>query len=164
MNFKKLITSVVFVLGTWMSVGLAMAQTNSGITVPGYGVWDFSTVTGTFTDNSELLQTQPWWGSESTAITFATAGGNFGGSPDFAYSLTSNDTFYNAAYNMGSVTTYSAPINKPTTGFGFAVATASSSGVPEIDGALAPKVGFLLACLFLIFGRKRENTESLMTA
>jgi len=30
---------------------------------------------------------------------------------------------------------------------------------PEIDGSLAPKVGFLLGCLFLMFGRKRENTE-----
>jgi hypothetical protein len=47
---------------------------------------------------------------------------------------------------------------------GIMTSSVSSAGVPEIDGALAPKVGFLLACLFLIFGRKRENTESLMTA
>jgi hypothetical protein len=38
----------------------------------------------------------------------------------------------------------------------------SSAGVPEIDGALAPKAVFLLACLLLIFGRKGENTEPLI--
>ncbi|MBU3549111.1 hypothetical protein [Polynucleobacter sp. P1-05-14] len=33
-------------------------------------------------------------------------------------------------------------------------------GAPEIDGSLAPKVGFLLGCLFLMFGRKRSNSET----
>jgi len=37
-------------------------------------------------------------------------------------------------------------------------------GAPEIDGSLAPKVGFLLGCLFLMFGRRKQNTEPLMTA
>ena len=36
----------------------------------------------------------------------------------------------------------------------------SSGGAPEIDGSLAPKVGFLLGCLFLMFGRKKQmNSE-----
>ena len=35
---------------------------------------------------------------------------------------------------------------------------------PEIVGTLAPKVGFLLVCLFLIFGRKTQNSEPMMTA
>jgi hypothetical protein len=38
------------------------------------------------------------------------------------------------------------------------------SGAPEIDGSLAPKVGFLLGCLFLMFGRKKQNTEPMMAA
>ena len=37
-------------------------------------------------------------------------------------------------------------------------------GAPEIDGSLAPKVGFLLGCLFLMFGRKKQNSESMMIA
>ena len=32
------------------------------------------------------------------------------------------------------------------------------AGTPEIDGSLAPKVGFLLGCLFLMFGRKRGDS------
>jgi hypothetical protein len=39
-----------------------------------------------------------------------------------------------------------------------------SAGAPEIDGSLAPKVGFLLGCLFLMFGRKKQNTETMMAA
>ena len=42
--------------------------------------------------------------------------------------------------------------------------TMTVGGAPEIDGSLAPKVGFLLGCLFLIFGRKNQNSEPMMTA
>jgi len=31
-------------------------------------------------------------------------------------------------------------------------------GTTEIDGSLAPKVGFLLGCLFLMFGSKKQNS------
>jgi len=37
------------------------------------------------------------------------------------------------------------------------------NSAPEIDGSLAPKVGFLLGCLFLMFGRKKQNTEPMTT-
>jgi hypothetical protein len=39
----------------------------------------------------------------------------------------------------------------------------SGGGAPEIDGSLAPKVGFLLGCLFLIFGHKRQDPNSRVT-
>ena len=44
------------------------------------------------------------------------------------------------------------------------VSVSSSVAAPEIDGSLAPKVGFLLGCLFLMFGRKKQNTEPMMIA
>jgi len=37
-------------------------------------------------------------------------------------------------------------------------------GAPEIDGSLAPKVGFLLGCLFLMFGRKKQDSAPMMAA
>ncbi|MBU3549137.1 hypothetical protein [Polynucleobacter sp. P1-05-14] len=49
----------------------------------------------------------------------------------------------------------------PISGYTYAYTPA---GAPEIDGSLAPKVGFLLGCLFLMFGRKKQNTEPMMTA
>ena len=160
-TMKKLTLALITTLLGMLSSG-AMAQTNLGVTVPGYGVWDFSTVTGTFTDNSALLQTQPWWGSSSITQTFAAAGGNFGSIPDFAYSVSGNA--FSGLYNQGGTvfaTGGNINVNYP---WGFAVATASSAGVPEIDGALAPKVGFLLACLFLMFGRKRQDVAPTLTA
>jgi len=42
--------------------------------------------------------------------------------------------------------------------------TSSLAAVPEIDGALIPQVGFLLACLFLMLGRRKENTEAMLSA
>ena len=39
----------------------------------------------------------------------------------------------------------------------------TQGGAPEIDGSLAPKVGFLLGCLFFMFGRKKCATEPMLT-
>lgn len=36
----------------------------------------------------------------------------------------------------------------------------SQGGAPEIDGSLAPKVGFLLGCLFLMFGSRKKDLSS----
>lgn len=35
---------------------------------------------------------------------------------------------------------------------------------PEMNASLIPQVGLLLGCLFFLTGRKRENTEQMMTA
>ena len=42
------------------------------------------------------------------------------------------------------------------------VGTVTLGGVPEIDGSLAPKVALLLGCAYLMFGRKKQNTEVLI--
>jgi len=76
-----------------------------------------------------------------------------------------------ASYYMTAtaVTGGATPINNAALN-GYILPTASltysagPSGAPEIDGSLAPKVGFLLGCLFLMFGRKKQNTEQMMTA
>ena len=39
-----------------------------------------------------------------------------------------------------------------------------TAGAPEIDGSLAPKVGFLLGCLFLMFGRRTRDINKTETA
>jgi len=54
--------------------------------------------------------------------------------------------------------------NSPSTYAGANTIAYTTSGAPEIDGSLAPKVGFLLGCLFLMFGRKKQNTEPMMMA
>ena len=42
------------------------------------------------------------------------------------------------------------------------VVSVASAAVPEIDGALIPQVGLLIGSLFLILGRRKENTESML--
>ena len=81
--------------------------------------------------------------------------------------LTTSNSGINAAdqlraFNNGPYELLSS--NNPEANTIFVSGASAASGVPEIDAALAPKVGFLLACLFLIFGRKMENTASLMIA
>ena len=71
---------------------------------------------------------------------------------------------YTCYGNVGVGCDYSASLyvithNPPDTNYGFLTTDYTGNpavGAPEIDGSLAPKVGFLLGCLFLIFGRKRD--------
>ena len=91
---------------------------------------------------------------------FATAVGDSlssgGVAPRFQY----NDVAYYVQFNGTSAQSY---YGDPALTKTYAVATVHSGGAPEIDGSLAPKVGFLLGCLFLMFGRKKQNTGPIMT-
>ena len=112
-----------------------------------------------------------WWGDSSAASLFANAvgaslgpvpDGNFGYNPGFAYS--GNSTTLNMFDSQGSGGASSLSVGPPTYNI-WTVATSSlTAGAPEIDGSLAPKVGFLLGCLFLLFGRKKQNAELMLTA
>ncbi len=124
----------------------------------------------------------PWYGSQSQALAWATAVGGSAGylnqdsttnsstGPYFAYALSSIQVggqtrprldVETSVLNGGVV---QIGLNPKGTGYYFAEATVASIGAPEIDGSLAPKVGFLLGCLFLMFGRKKQDSEPMMTA
>ena len=62
--------------------------------------------------------------------------------------------------NLGGITTPYTVLNSSTTFY----TLTGVPGAPEIDGSLATKVGFLLGCLFLMFGRKKQSSEPMMTA
>ena len=122
---------------------------------------------GTFTALSGNITVGGSAGSSSGA----TSGGIFVGSasvPSFfqvnaATSPTSIWQFN--SFNTGSYTAtvsenYGAQYNPSATNS----YSLTQNGAPEIDGSLAPKVGFLLGCLFLMFGRKKQNTEPMMMA
>ena len=49
-------------------------------------------------------------------------------------------------------------------GNGGTLTVAAASAVPEIDGALIPQVGLLLAGLFIILGRRKESAEPMLAA
>ena len=167
-SFKKILLVLVTLLLGVMNGGV-FAQTVSYVTgsdneykytAAGGAItyYDLS-VTGY---NSSFIST-PWWGSKDTATLFATAvGGNLGypntgWSPLFQYGSTA-EVAINSSGTIGG-----NPSFAPTAGWTYTTATLHA-GAPEIDGSLAPKVGFLLGCLFLMFGRKKQNTEALLTA
>ena len=94
------------------------------------------------------------------------------GSPDFAFTVSYYSYLYPDVNTGGKVATASFQSFSGTTinmadgsGTGYGRTTVSiSSGAPEIDGSLAPKVGFLLGCLFLMFGCKKQKAEPMLTA
>jgi hypothetical protein len=175
--YKTLLLALVSVLLGLVSSGARAQPYNATVNGTNY---DFTYVTGTFNDNADLLQSQPWWnglstGDASTATTFATAvGGSLGypncfwgcTGPVFAsgYSPASGITVYGATIQQGGgIYTGSQVFN--TWSWRYAVATPTSSGaVPEMNASLIPQVGLLLGCLFLLMGRKKEFTEPMLAA
>ena len=61
--------------------------------------------------------------------------------------------------NIGGITTPYTALDSSNTFY----TLTGVPGAPEIDGSLAPKVGFLLGCLFFMFGRKKCATEPMLT-
>ena len=188
-NIKKLIATVVFALGAWMSSGVAQAQLtyyNFDYTSLAYGTGDVIGVFGV--DGSSLIQSisgtvsgtgTVYDGAISGLLPIQTYGGN-----DNLYSPTSpyltiggiafytgsnpvsapnmfNLFFANDTASINNVTNSIASIGLMTSSL---CASDCTGGAPEIDGSLIPQVGLLLACLFILFGRKKENTEVMLAA
>ena len=175
---KLLLISITLLLGVMSGGVFAQTVTNIGGNEYAYfnastnttTNYDLTTLYASYNDNTAQLTSQPWWGDASTAILFATAVGNRSGMPNgsglgpfFAYSPSDTDVvsaFYVSSGGGNVVNSNVSTMSEPVY---YAQAT-QVGGAPEIDGSLAPKVGFLLGCLFLMFGRKKQNTEALLTA
>ena len=175
-KFKKFFLALVTVALGAMSSGAMAAppQTTFSATVNGTS-YNLTYFTGSYNDNILKFNTtlMPWWGDSSNAIKFTDAVGwglgtpntmgSFGISgPMFAYknfndnniSIITNDAIYGATDNLISKSiSYS---------YATLAVNPGAAAVPEIDGALIPQVGFLLAGLFLMFGRRKENTELML--
>ena len=165
-SFKKLLlVSITVLLGVMSSE--IMANTETIITIGGSS-YDLTTYSGP--DALAIASHQAWWGNRDLAQAIAsqlnltptslgTANGPYGAF--VAYSA------YGGDYpNILHAYTYQNAIldaNSNYTGDTYVVQVVGA-GAPEIDGSLAPKVGFLLGCLFLMFGRKQQNTEPMMVA
>ena len=173
---KLLLISITLLLGVMSGGVFAQTVTNiggneyayfNGSTITNY---DLTTLYASYNGNTAQLTSQPWWGDASTAILFATAvgirsgmpNGGGGSGPFFAYSPYDTDVL-SAFYRSADSTVGTFPASAQADPAYYAQAT-QVGGAPEIDGSLAPKVGFLLGCLFLMFGRKKQNTEALLTA
>ena len=170
---KLLLVWVTALLGVMIS-GLTQAANPDVVLNVGGQSYDITYVTGTYDANVALLSQQPWFGDATKAMAFATALSNAGtyvlgtpsdaGYPPYFATGTAGDLFL-APYqtSSGDVGSVVALDSHSNTADAFAVVN-TSAGAPEIDGSLAPKVGFLLGCLFLMFGRKKQKSEPMLTA
>lgn len=219
MNIKKLIATVVFALGAWMSVGV-MAQTNYNFSETWNnfnigGSYYTETVTGTFTTDSTVISGDNSYvitGWSNVRLSGAVTGNasyieapgsnsfyygrynpsnnqfsdNFGGGYGSAYVVFGGSGFTNisgTAYwrmNLKTLSTYYDPNTidllaicpgSSCLASSTIVATngpeqhyVSVSAAPEMNASFIPQVALMLACLFFLFGRKKENTELMLAA
>ena len=82
-------------------------------------------------------------------VSFSTAGGNL----NFYYDSTSGSAYY--ALNDGVAGDLSR---------GTMTSSLSGGAAPEMNASFIPQVALMLACLFFLFGRKKENTEPMLVA
>jgi hypothetical protein len=176
MNIKKLLAVALLMLGVFVG-GVVQAQTNYSFSTSDdtAGAYNFSWVatvdsaTGQLQDISNLklngtaltVQGLATYGASSitNASTYAFSFDFIGPPGSSPFNVLSQA----AIQSSGNSSIYNLPPGYWDS-YSTVNATPGSSGAPEIDGSLAPKVGFLLGCLFLMFGRKKQNSESMMTA
>ena len=160
---------------------LSESPGNGDATAAAYGSYynstssSFYTLTGTFTTPStsggNITLTSVNYGGQAVTVfnvkssgTYSTSNGTIS-SLEFAFTPSSSLGLPNN--DMGALFSYNLLAAEYSAGRGVGYVAMSTvvspGGAPEIDGSLAPKVGFLLGCLFLMFGRKKQHTEALIT-
>ena len=183
-SFKKLLLiSITMLLGV-MSGGVMATAPTTNYDFSSNGPFDgFSNVYGTFSVNSStgaLLSGTLYEGG--TGMTGGTADPNVGAVGWYQSSLQGAGFIASDPTSFILISPYDQPqirllpvaqpltyvtsstfiaLTSPGTWSGAPNGTITQvGGAPEIDGSLAPKVGFLLGCLFLMFGRKKQHTGS----
>ena len=161
---KLLLVSITLLLGV-MSSGVNATNYDFTITSGDYAgqTYNVEPIFMTYNSYPPAYSTDymPWWGNSALAQALATQANS---NPDtqfivFAYAAPGGSvsvwgTQYGSVANMS--------VGLPDM-WHYATGTLSV-GAPEIDGSLAPKVGFLLGCLFLMFGRKKQNSEPMLVS
>jgi len=161
-SLKKLFLALLTALLGVMSSGAMAVVPTYNATVNGTN-YDLTTYSGP--DAFAIASNQAWWGNQSLAQDIATqlAAAPFGS----ANGIWGPFVAYSVSTTPGDLAVYTTQ-NGILTGLGEAGSTyvvqVGVGAAPEIDGSLAPKVGFLLGCLFLMFGRKKQDSEPMMTA
>ena len=175
-KFKKFLFALVTVVLGAMSSGAMATPTPPTFTATVNGTsYNLTYFTGSYSDNISKFNTtlMPWWGNISDATNFSNAVGKGFGSPNnvgigyasgplFTHSHSGgyiNNIWYATAYN-GSFT-YNV-LDTASYSFATLAVNPGAAAVPEIDGALIPQVGLLIAGLFLILGRKNQNPEPML--
>lgn len=139
--------------------GLAVsaAHSNSYTATVNGTAYNFSTITGSFESNYNLLSSQPWFGDFDAANQFVTAvWDNLGGTANFGevgpfFAWETSDGFFSfQAFATDNVISSYYTVEGLYT---FAVATA----VPELDGSMLAQALALLVATAFLFHRRQIN-------
>ena len=193
LTFKRFFITATLVIASAVAGGIAQAQTvdiffsttgsdGQVVTGSGYGTWGSNPGTGGGGPGMLIHFTDVKYGAKSSSLATVTGLTNYSsnigdtGGGQYLYlsvSFYQNGNGYNDqavihaitpnsgdSVNLGGLTTAYTGLNSGST---FYTLTGVPSA-PEIDGSLTPKVGFLLGCLFLMFGRKKHDSERMLTA
>ena len=188
MNIKKLIATVVFALGAWMSVGTAQADTlfnfnfsnGQGSTAEGsfslsdYNMYYFNNGTMGLNNPNDfngfaMTISGPTGGvftnSDFDNIYFALSGvvnpGNLVGQTNFDAFTMDSISGNISGYSNTFFSYYGNNGLSSETNYSL-VSLSAVAAAPEMNASLIPQVGLLLGCLFFLFGRKKENTGAML--
>ncbi|MBU3548109.1 hypothetical protein [Polynucleobacter sp. P1-05-14] len=190
MHFKKLFTAILFVLSSFTGAVQAQTNYNFSFTMDYDQYLGLDIAGGTFTvDNSGIITNATGSinylnRSDNSIVSYAITG--VGAPGNYNDNVFTNSSPWVSSKGVNLLT--GGPVTTPPPNYDPAGVTSfllsSNSGIvsltagdgpmsgtltvtggaPEIDGSLAPKVGFLLGCLFLMFGRKKQNAEPILAA
>lgn len=160
MKFTSLVSSKNLFASFLLAIAaLPAAHAQTYQTTVNGTLYDFSTITGSYADNQALLSSQPWFGSLSNSVAFATeVWDNLGGTvnsdeegPYFAWASSGSTVsysfyYFDEIYSFSNLSTSTSRV--------FAVATAVP--VPEIDGTLLPQALALMGASVLFIRRRKS--------
>jgi hypothetical protein len=149
-----------------VSLPLISMQAHAQIATVSVGgiTYELSTFVGSYDSNQPLFQSQPWWGSSSTALDFANALApvSVPFSPYYLFAFSKSAKVDVAvAVNSGSTTgsnTYvglaSVPSSFSSIYEPYVTATRSASSVPEINAGSLSQALLILFALWLVTWRR----------
>ena len=154
--YAQVTETITFSSGAF--AGQSYSVTETGAPFPGAS--SFNSTNMAWFGNIDLAQAlAKAAATDSVLINYANA--HYAGNTPFFASSADGSSAHGFFANSSTAPTET---NYAYGGWGVLATGSAVAGAPEIDGSLAPKVGFLLGCLFLMFGRKKQNTEALLTA
>ncbi len=134
-----------------VSVPLISTQAHAVSVSVNEKIYELSVVNTSYSANTLLLQSQPWWGSLSLAGTFSTAAGNIGGR--FAFTTFSGELGVDFLTNNSSTNSISGDRQTSTSNY----VIASASSVPEINAGSLSQALLILFALWLVTWRRTAS-------
>ena len=180
---KLLLVSITLLLGAMCS--WANADTNYDF---GGTTYTLSIYNGTWSQFQSAepsysnVAITPWWGNQSAAEIFALGVGTnlgfvdnsglssvgpmfaFSGSPLTTVNYSPGDPEFPPPRNLPDAQSFSGWGESLNFNWTYVSSSSPAGSAPEMNASFIPQVALMLACLFFLLGRKKENTDAILAA